>query len=163
MVDGFEHRLWQAVPGWVQTLTQVSTRPDTQVAAMTSDARVLVGYSTRLYFPYAFWWTRQTGEVPLPLPPGAQSVMARRLRKTATRWWVVSRSTISGSRLCGADRATGSPTEASTLPCRRPQHHRSGRFGRRQDYRRELSGWRNKGVLLAGWRVPLCPCFHHSD
>ncbi len=66
-----------AVPGWVQTLTQVSTRPDTLVYAMTSDARVLVGYSTRLNFPYAFWWTHQTGEVPLPLPTGAQSVTAR--------------------------------------------------------------------------------------
>lgn len=60
-----------------QTLTQVSTRTDTLVYAMTSDARVLVGYSTRLGFAYAFWWTRQTGEVPLPLPPGTQSAMAR--------------------------------------------------------------------------------------
>lgn len=60
-----------------QTLTRVSTRPDTLVYAMTSDARVLVGYSKGAGSTYAFWWTRQTGEVPLPLPPDTQEVMAR--------------------------------------------------------------------------------------
>jgi uncharacterized membrane protein len=65
-----------------QTLTWVSTVPDTLVYAMNSDATVLVGYRTSS--PYAFRWTHTTGEQSLPLPPGTVAVMARGVSEDGT-------------------------------------------------------------------------------
>ena len=65
-----------------QTLTWVSTVPDTLVYAMNSNATVLVGYRTSS--PYAFRWTHTTGEQSLPLPPGTVAVMARGVSEDGT-------------------------------------------------------------------------------
>jgi uncharacterized membrane protein len=66
-----------------QTLTWVSTVPDTLVYAMNSNATVLVGYSTSQW-TYAFRWTRATGEQRLPVPPGTLAVMARGVSEDGT-------------------------------------------------------------------------------
>jgi hypothetical protein len=65
-----------------QSLTWVSNVPDTLVYAMNSNATVLVGYCTSA--PYAFRWTRATGERALPTPPGTIAVMARGVSEDGT-------------------------------------------------------------------------------
>jgi uncharacterized membrane protein len=65
-----------------QTLTWVSTVPDTLVYAMNSDATVLVGYRTSAL--YAFRWTRTTGEQSLPTPPNTTFAMARGVSEDGT-------------------------------------------------------------------------------